>query len=145
MDGKKCKECGKPLPKRRSKFCSDYCGSKWRRESRALNLVEIECEYCGRLFKPWGQKSRFCGKRCADTFLEENSTGGDYNRPLESDSPFLIQKWRAEGMTIQELIKITRRSEERIKEALSVRLSAQDYRTMREYFNPKNKTKHKCV
>ena len=66
---KTCIVCGKPfetsvLMQYKSKFCSNACKSKYRRDMK-LDNVEKFCEYCGRPF--WSNKydkQRFCSADC---------------------------------------------------------------------------------
>lgn len=66
---KTCIVCGRQfetsvLTSNRSKFCSNACKSKYRRDMK-LDNIEKRCEYCGKLF--WSnkyEKHRFCSTEC---------------------------------------------------------------------------------
>lgn len=69
MVTKNCIVCGKEfqtsvLMQHKSKFCSNACKSKYRRDMK-LDNIEKPCEYCGKLF--WSNKydkQRFCSSMC---------------------------------------------------------------------------------
>lgn len=55
----KCKHCGKPLPKGRSKYCSDECKNAYFKKINRKNNV---CEICGKELT--GKKRKFCSNEC---------------------------------------------------------------------------------
>jgi hypothetical protein len=67
-----CDQCKKEfeidkIDLKRTRFCSNKCKSKWRRDS-GLDDIEIKCEKCGSLFmRNKYLKVRFCGKKCGSS------------------------------------------------------------------------------
>lgn len=63
----KCKQCGKEFESTmtESKFCSNNCKSKWRREQGFDNEKRV-CEHCGKEFTiNKYSKTRTCSRKCA--------------------------------------------------------------------------------
>ena len=63
----KCKQCGKKFTSTmtESKFCSNKCKSKWRRE-QGLDNEERTCEMCGTKFTiNKYSKTKCCSRKCA--------------------------------------------------------------------------------
>ena len=68
-----CKCCGKPVPqnpgRKQKRFCSDRCRNQWWNTHmedvyRKANY-ECVCEYCGKTFLSYGNKSRkYCSHNC---------------------------------------------------------------------------------
>lgn len=73
---KNCISCGNPfetsvLMQNKSKFCSNACKSKYRRDMK-LDHVEKKCERCGNSF--WSNKydeQRFCSITCKNQYVCE--------------------------------------------------------------------------
>ena len=63
---KKCNHCGKPVPKGRSKFCSDKCRINYYDQ---LKHTTKPCEHCGKTL-PKG-RGRFCSKECSEKYFRE--------------------------------------------------------------------------
>ena len=62
-----CDQCGAEFQgTKNSRFCSNKCKSKWRRD-QGLDDIEQICEWCG---KPYMvskyAKQKYCSKKCAD-------------------------------------------------------------------------------
>ncbi len=75
-----CKECGKTyktISGGTSRFCSNKCKSKWRRESGIDDEIR-KCEYCGKEFKVNKYaKKRFCSYECGFAAVPR---GGNTNK-----------------------------------------------------------------
>ena len=58
----RCEWCGKPLPGRRSRFCSDACRNAWWNGHR--DCAERVCPTCGKAFKPKDPRRVYCCAAC---------------------------------------------------------------------------------
>lgn len=65
-----CQMCGKDYKSKlkaeeRTRFCSNACKSKWRRDS-GLDDIECICQKCGTTFKSNKyEKRKFCSRKCS--------------------------------------------------------------------------------
>lgn len=67
---KKCECCGKEYESyiARSRFCSNKCDKRWRRQSGLYNIERI-CKCCGKTFTCYKYKpANFCSLSCATKF-----------------------------------------------------------------------------
>ena len=64
-----CRQCGKELPKFKSRFCSTECKTLYNRiKSGAITHPEIltkQCPVCGKEFKTWKSKKKTCSEECS--------------------------------------------------------------------------------
>ena len=64
----KCEVCGEPYETKHrgtTRFCSNKCKSKWRRDS-GIDNIEKTCKTCGKPFTTNKySKARFCSKKCS--------------------------------------------------------------------------------
>lgn len=63
-----CEQCGKPFESSQinSRFCSNACKSRWRRENGLDDEIRI-CAICGKEFSTNRfSKQRTCGRRCGN-------------------------------------------------------------------------------
>ena len=76
---KVCKCCGKKyIGKPSSKFCSDKCRAKYRRDRGIDNEIRI-CEYCGEKFSiNKYSKTKTCGRSCSNKLMWQKRKEG-YN------------------------------------------------------------------
>ena len=70
MKKKGCDVCGKDLPRRRTRFCSDTCANfsemerRQKRISLRLLLPKRDCLECGDEFQPKSERHIYCKKPC---------------------------------------------------------------------------------
>ena len=65
VEKKVCCVCGKPLPRKKKKYCSKKCQKQVEQE-----FCEIKCENCGKIFK--GRQGRkYCSNRCSSEHRKE--------------------------------------------------------------------------
>lgn len=55
---RRCETCGKPTPKKTSRFCSKSCRPK-------RSMPERLCDWCKVAYQPRSHRSRYCTKKCA--------------------------------------------------------------------------------
>lgn len=136
---KRCEICGKKFEARwnSQKYCSDECREYQKqmrkrgwRENHRLQVIEpqkIICAQCGAETMSVGY-SRLC-EACRQKHI-----GGAKveSRPLTGDTPFLVQKWLAEGMKEQEISNILNRPLEDIYKAMSIPLNEEQKEWMPE-------------
>lgn len=142
---KRCEICGKKFEARwnSQKYCSDECREYqerlrkkvWRENQKfqAIKPRKIVCAQCGVETMSVGY-SRLCGA-CRRKYI-----GGvkEESRPLTEDTPFLVQKWLAEGMKEQEIAEVLNRPLRDIQKAKGVRLNEEQ----REWMPQGWKEKH---
>lgn len=63
---KKCNHCGKPVPKGRSKFCSDKCRIDYYNQLKYTGKL---CEHCGKTLTKG--KSKFCSDECRFAYFKK--------------------------------------------------------------------------
>ena len=72
----KCAHCGRGLPPRRSRFCTNTCSKQFgvdraKRIRAKFKLEKKKCEECGEKFQPKVVKHRFCSIVCWTNFNAE--------------------------------------------------------------------------
>ena len=63
---KRCRVCGKYLPKGRRSYCSDSCqyeGQKKRDREKNANVDRV-CQWCGKTFRSKTKFGKYCGREC---------------------------------------------------------------------------------
>ena len=112
-----CIICGREFEVRagyNAKYCSQHCRNVKNYKSR-----EKTCPTCGKAFKGSNER-RYCSKECS------------FNRPVSHTMAYLCQKYRMEGHDVKWMADLLRLSQKKVKEALRVKLSHEDYKTMKE-------------
>lgn len=88
-DPKYCLECGNQIPykKKRNKFCNRSCSAKYNNSRRTYTKehknnisealkyekIDVECEYCGNIFKVLESENRkFCSIKCSSKSKEKS-------------------------------------------------------------------------
>jgi predicted nucleic acid-binding Zn ribbon protein len=59
---RRCVACGKPCPKKSSKYCSKTC----RASQRQKELQPKQCTICGETFEPKSRRTAYCSRHCAN-------------------------------------------------------------------------------
>ena len=66
---KVCRQCGKELPKNKTRFCSNDCKTRFNHiKSGAISHTEVlekKCIVCGQEFKTWKSQKITCSTRCS--------------------------------------------------------------------------------
>lgn len=64
-----CRQCGKELPKFKTRFCSDECRNRYENiQKGAISHPEIlkkKCIVCGKEFETWRSNKKTCSKECS--------------------------------------------------------------------------------
>ena len=105
------------------------------------------CLQCGRAFYSRFAKygrTKYCSPAC---FHDSRRIHWEPSSPrspkgprgLTPNTPYLVQKWRREGYTEEEIGEILHRPLSQIREALSVPLSMEQRRTLRKYLTPRRR------
>ena len=134
---KRCEICGREFEARSNsqKYCSDGCRGypEKRRKKRGVPSRKIVCAQCGVETMSVGY-SQLC-EACRRKYI--GGVKGE-SRPLSEDTPFLVQKWLAEGMKEQEIAEVLNRPLRDIQKAKGVRLNEEQ----REWMPQGWKEKH---
>ena len=79
-----CKECNSEFEtnKKVQRFCSRDCKEKARAKRRKSDLSEKKCVYCGKMFKPARQRSKFCSTKSSDSCAYLDELERRRNKPL---------------------------------------------------------------
>lgn len=99
--------------------------------------VEYEhiCTRCGKRFTNKHETDALC--RTCKLQLGQKPRGAAKSRPLTRDTPFLVQKWLAEGMRPSEAAEILERPITDIYAAMKIPLTAGQREAIKQHFSPK--------
>lgn len=100
--------------------------------------VEYEhiCTRCGKRFTNTRETDALC--RTCKLQLGQKPRGAAKSRPLTRDTPFLVQKWLAEGMPPSEIAEMLERPLTDICAAIKIPLTAGQRAAIKRHFNPKS-------
>ena len=91
-------------------------------EAEQQGQLKKFCQGCGAPFWAGHKNQLYCG-RCRGKRRRAPGAGPRYpSRPLTEDTPFLVQKWVAEGMSEERVAKLLYRCPEDVREAMRLPL-----------------------
>lgn len=129
----KCAVCEAEFEAKRSSqtCCSRKCYAAKRYLDNNPEVTKT-CAICGKPFQTRIKNDVYCSDECKDK-ASQHERENALNRDYTELTPYLCQKWRREGMSIKKIAALVSRSPENVRKALKIRLSKEDYATMREY------------
>lgn len=84
---KTCRQCGQPLPKFKTKFCSNRCSRIYNGEIFDHGELTKVCPICGKEFKTWKSQKITCSKKCSQIRIwrikDNHGIKVDYNISLK--------------------------------------------------------------
>lgn len=88
---KTCRQCGQPLPKYKTRFCSRVCCVRYNHIKNGLvthdNILKKTCPICGKEFETWKSQKITCSQKCSQIRIWRNKDNHgiivDYNISLE--------------------------------------------------------------
>lgn len=82
-----CRECGKELKYKQTKYCSRICYANARRGSITVNKIIVRCEQCDKNIEDYpSQVHRFCSRGCLSTWKSIHWQGKGNPRWLNGGS-----------------------------------------------------------
>ena len=127
-----CAVCGKMfLPRHKlHKCCCRRCSAALNRRKARGPGHEVVCRYCGTVFLT-SSNAVFCSGECRSAMTR--APVKDRDREHTTDTAYLCQKWRREGLSVRQIADILGRTAESVRKALAVPLAPEEYRKMEEY------------
>lgn len=140
----KCKFCGKEFiaKNKTHAFCSRECQLLYNRKiwslktKKQINIIKKQCKNCGNVFETKIESQLYCSPACRTIASKIRNVSEGPNRKFTKDTVFLSHKYIEEGMSIEEVSKMIKRSIESIRKALEMPITPYQEACIKNYFNP---------
>lgn len=117
-----CRQCGKELPKNKTRFCSRDCSTRYNHiKSGAVNHSDIltkQCPVCGKEFQTWKSRQLTCSSECSKVYHNRSRTKTEEQKQRRKE--YDRQKWlrlHPDASTAEEIHerKLAREAEKELK------------------------------
>ena len=130
---RKCVICGRGLPYRQIKYCSEECrqtAALQRKEGTDIQPIVADngyykCHECGRMYNH-GNDLLFCSSFCRKAYNSDDHeeevkpTASELERPYTKDTPMIVYNWRKGGDSWRLIAQILRRSVDNVKRTYDI-------------------------